>query len=525
MAGVFTADAEFHEVPKNRIKRLIHKYIGNHFLLIFLGWNNSCPYLCGMIENDSDIEEVVKRVVLRNIELSNLVSFLEAEKASLEKEKASLVAENAELRKQLSRFERPAKDSHNSHIPPAAESLKAQAIRRTRSLRKPSGRPSGGQPGHPGSTIQMRQTPDTVKRHVPEYCSRCGLSLAALPEKVSEVRQSIDIPLPVCPIVTNHESIEKTCSCGHCNRGTFPAMVKPGVSYGANLHAVVAYLSVVQHIPFKRLTGTIKDFYGIEISQGTVSNILNRMRKQSTPAYDAIRKAIEKSAVTGADETGEKLNGKLHWMWVFQNRLVTYIFQHPSRGKAAIDSHFPDGLPRSILVTDRHRSYFNMETAGHQLCLAHLLRDLVYLQELNKEQTWATDMYELFQDSIHQRKTIPFEEIDADSIKDRFDALLKKDLSDFGPKYESLRKSLEKYREYVFAFLENLNVPYDNNASESKIRPLKVKQKVSGMFKSDNGGNNFTQLYSIVDTARKHNQDPFLALVAVANNVATDDTS
>ncbi|MDR0205985.1 MAG: DUF6444 domain-containing protein [Bacteroidales bacterium] len=228
-----------------------------------------------MTENDIDMEEVVRRVISRNIELSSLVSFLEIEKASLvarngslETEKASLVAEIAELRKQLSRFEVPAKDSHNSHIPPSAESLKAQAIRRTRSLRKPGGRPSGGQTGHKGTTIQMRETPDTVKRHVPGFCTRCGLSLSALPETVSEIRQSIDIPLPVCPVVTNHESIEKICRCGHCNRGTFPAGVKPGVSYGANLHAVVAYLSVVQHVPFKRLVETVKDFYGIEISQG-----------------------------------------------------------------------------------------------------------------------------------------------------------------------------------------------------------------------------------------------------------------
>jgi transposase len=492
-----------------------------------------------MIENLCDMEEIVRMVVLRNIELSKLVSTLEAENASLEVKKtlletkntsletknASLEAKIAELRKQLSRFERPQKDSHNSSIPPSSDSLKGQAIRRTRSLREPSGRPMGGQPGHKGSTIQMRETPDTVEKHVPEYCSHCGLSLKALPEKVSEIRQSIDIPLPICPIVTNHESIEKTCSCGHCNRGTFPAEVKSGVSYGANLHAVVAYLSVVQHVPFKRLVGLIKDFYGIEISQGTVSNILNRMRKQSIAAYNTIRKAIEKSVVTGADETGEIVNGKLHWMWVFQNKLFTYIFQHPSRGKEAIDSHFPNGLLRSIIVTDRHRSYFNMDTAGHQLCLAHLLRELIYLQELNKEQTWASDMLELLRDSIHQRKTIPFADIDSDSIKDRLEILLKKDLSALDPKYESLRKSLDKYREYLFTFLQNPNVPYDNNASESKIRPLKIKQKVSGMFKSDNGGDNFTQLYSIVDTARKHNQDPFLALIAVAKNIAFDNTS
>ena len=489
--------------------------------IFFLCSIDSCLYLCCMkeIENSIDIEQVVKRVLLRNIELSNLVSTLEAKNSTLEAENSTLEAENTLLRKRLSAFEVPLKGSHNSSIPPSKESLKAQAIRRTRTLRTPSGRPSGGQAGHTGATIQMSDTPDVVEKHIPEFCTRCGLSLSVLPEKVSEVRQSIDIPLPVCPIVTNHESIEKTCSCGHCNRGTFPPQVKSGVSYGAHLHAAVAYLNVVQHIPFKRLVGIIKDFYGIEVSEGTVSNMLNRMRKQSLPAYQAIKQAIEKSAVIGADETGEKLNGKLHWMWVFQNELLTFIFQHPKRGREAIDSQFPDGLPRSILVTDRHRSYFNVESAGHQLCLAHLLRELMYLGELDKAQTWSGDMLELLRKSIHTRKTVSFGEIDVGMIKERFDILLKRDLSNLNPKYESLRKSLEKYKQHVFKFLEREDVPYDNNATESKIRPLKVKQKVSGMFKSDQGADTFAQLYSVVDTAKKHNQDPFLALVAVAKNL------
>jgi hypothetical protein len=174
-------------------------------------------------------------------------------------------------------------------------------------------------------------------------------------------------------------------------------------------------------------------------------------------------------------------------------------------------------------VTDRHRSYFNIETAGHQLCLANLLRELIYLEELNKNQTWATEMLLLLRDSIHQRKNIPFNEIDVGELKNRFDDLLKQDLSGLNPKYESLRKSLDKYKEYVFQFLEREDVPSDNNQTESKIRPLKVKQKVSGMFKTDAGGETFTQLYSIVDTAKKNNQDPFLALIAVAQNVLNEN--
>ena len=452
-----------------------------------------------------DIEEVVKTALFRIKELSRRVLALEAE--------------NAELRERLARYEKPVKNSHNSSIPPSREGLREQAIRRTRSLRIPSERPNGGQKGHEGNTLLMSDTPDITETHIPGYCSSCGLPLSEIEGKEVETRQSIDIPLPICPVITNHVNIEKICSCGKCNRGTFPAHVKPGVSYGVNLHAVVSYLSTIQDIPFKRLTDTVKDFYGIEISQGTVSNILNRMRKQSRSGYEAIRKTIEESPVVGADETGEQLNGNLHWMWTFQNALATYIFQHPSRGKAAIDEHFPKGLPRSILVTDRHSSYFNMETAGHQICLAHLLRELIYLGELDKEQKWSSSVLELLRDSIHQRKEKPFTEIDVGSIKERFNVLMKQDLSSLDKQFQSLQKSLIKHSEHLFLFLEHIETPYDNNASERSIRPLKVKQKISGMFKSENGADAFCQLHSIVDTAKKNNQNPFLALIAVAENI------
>jgi len=183
----------------------------------------------------SDIEEVFRSVVRRNIALSNRVSSLEAE--------------NVELRSRLSLYERPSKDSRNSSIPPGKESLKSQAERRTRSLRLPGDRPTGGQPGHKGSTLVMSDKPDETIIHSSEYCRNCGQSLSGTGGKVCEVRQSIDIPLPLSAIITNHASVKKICPCGCCNRGTFPPHAKPGVSYGVNIHALVAYLSTVQHIP------------------------------------------------------------------------------------------------------------------------------------------------------------------------------------------------------------------------------------------------------------------------------------
>ena len=199
--------------------------------------------------------------------------------------------------------------------------------------------------------------------------------------------------------------------------------------------------------------------------------------------------------------------------------MATYIFQHPSRGKAAIDEHFPQGLPHSILVTDRHSSYFNMQTAGHQLCLAHLLRDLIYLGELDKEQKWSSALLDLLRDSMHQKKETPSNEIDVGNIKERFHVLMKQELTQLNKPFQALQKSLIKHNEHLFAFLEHAGVPYDNNSSERTIRPLKVKQKVSGMFKSEHGADAFCQLHSIVDTAKKNKQDPFMALIAVAENI------
>lgn len=451
-----------------------------------------------MFSSVSDIEGAVRAVLFRNAELE---------------------AENAVLRSRLLAYELPVKDSHNSSIPPSVENLKSQSLRRTRSLRSKSHRPNGGQPGHKGSTLEKSERVDDTLYHIPDYCTSCGHSLEEIPGKELEVRQSIDIPLPVCAIITNHVRIEKKCSCGLCNRGTFPAHVKSGVSYGVNIHAVVGYLSTVQHIPFKRLVGALKDLYGIEISQGSVANILNRMRKQSKSGYEAIKDVIEHSTVVGADETGERLNGKLHWMWIFQNALATYVFQDPSRGKAAIDKHFPGGLEESVLVTDRHSSYFNVQTKGHQLCLAHLLRELIYLGELDKQQNWSSTMLELLRDSIHQSKTTAHTEIDIGNIKERFNTLMEQNLDNLDKKFQSLQKSLKKHADHLFKFLQQAGIPYDNNASERGIRPLKVKQKVSGMFKTNKGADAFCQLHSIVDTARKNKQDPFRALIAVAENI------
>lgn len=464
-----------------------------------------------MKESVSDIVDI-----LREAYRNEAVWKKEAEELKVENE--ALRTENESLKKRLLHYERPQLDSRNSHIPPAQENLKAQKIRRTRSLRKPSGKKPGGQVGHKGHTLPWSEEVDEVRTHYPGCCAHCGKSLEAIEGVPYETRQSIDIPLPVRPLVTDHIAMEKKCTCGYCNRAGFPSYVKPGVSYGVNVHALVAYLSTAQHIPFKRMTEILHDFYGLEMSQGSVSNILRRMRKQGLVRYNGTKQEIQSSPVVGADETGMYKNKKQYWMCVSQNQLATFVFPDASRSKEAIGRQFPDGLPDSILVTDRLPGYFKMDVAGHQVCLAHLLRDLAYLTELDPQQDWSARMLNVLLDGIHLQDSDEGQGNNLEGIKDRFRALMEEDISHLRYEFRRFKNGLSPYTGYLFLFLEKTNVPPDNNASERAIRPLKVKQKVSGQFKSDEGMDAFAVIHSIVHTARKKKKDPFLELIDIAKN-------
>jgi len=279
---------------------------------------------------------------------------------------------------------------------------------------------------------------------------------------------------------------------------------------------LVSYLNVEHHIPCKRLSEIFRDVFNLPLSEGSIHNMLKSLKNSGMPMYEEIRRRIVSSPVVGADETGLNVNGKQHWQWSFQTDNLSYIYPDASRGIAAINKHFPDGLPHSWLVTDRHSSYFNMNVKGHQICLAHLLRELIYLTELEPEEPWPKKMMELFREAIHKRKTVEWKKIDRNSILERFEELLYGCLQCVNNDIENLKNSLIKHRDNVFGFLFNPKIPYDNNGSERSIRPLKLKQKVSGSFRSFQGALNYAVIHSLADTARKNNQSPFGVLKLIA---------
>lgn len=200
------------------------------------------------------------------------------------------------------------KTSANSSVPPSKNPI---GVPHTQSQRKSSGRKSGGQPGHQGSTRLQSVGVTGEERWYPSAVRpECGKPLDMDTATVCATRQVVDIPLPIMAEVFNHLQMQVKCSCGHCCKGQFPENVNAPVSYGPNIMALTSYLSTYQNVPFKRLTHLYETIFGLHISEGSVSNMLNAMRKFSKTPYEMIRQRVAGCKVAGADETGVNVNGR-----------------------------------------------------------------------------------------------------------------------------------------------------------------------------------------------------------------------
>lgn len=465
-------------------------------------------------EKTEEIGRLNRVICQKDKEIHNLKVELASFKSDLADAKTRIKElegeEPAEEDDSSSSSEKPKKNSSNSSVPPSQESIAARELRRTKSLRKPSGKPSGGQPGHKGSTLQSVSTPDRIVKHEPAYCKCCGRPLDGIAYRKIRKTQIVDIKFVI--ETTEEQYYEKVCQCGCVNNCDAPNF---RIKYGDNIRALVSYLNVVQCIPFKRIAELISDLCGQRISEGTIQNILKGNSAKSDKTYDEIRKRIECAPVVGADETGAAVGNQLHWNWIFQTDALTYVYQLKSRGQEAVDSKFPNGLPHSTLVTDRKQTYFKMNVKDHQVCLAHLLRNAEYLNELDAKQDWSRRFIHLLAHAIDLRRNKTITQRKIKVLKTKMKNLLGESLSHLDDEFERFKKGILKVKDYLFTFLSNPLVPYDNNASERGVRKIKVKQKVSGCFRTDSGADDFAKLHSIVETAMKNGNSKFNAILAV----------
>lgn len=434
---------------------------------------------------------------------------------NVEKENVKLRKENAILREKLSKYENP-KNSRNSSIPPSKDENRPL---KTKSLRESSNKKVGGQQGHEGNTLKMTDSPDKIIKYVPDFCCACGSDLQDASVEFVSKRQVVDIPI-IKPEYIEHRIFKKQCGCGHSNCAAFPENVKASISYGANAESLVGYLYSRQYMPFDRMREFFNDAFHLPISEGGLHELLNRLVAKSAPAYQIIKDKITQSTVVGADETGTKINGKKSWFWTWQNDTATFIAPSDNRGFATIQTNFENGFENAVLLHDCWKSHFQTPAISHQICTAHLLRELNYFIETTNA-PWASKCRQLIRDALKVKQdmkpqnyyTIHQPKLD---ILDRYDKLLEESVDEKIKDLLAFKKRLVKYKDYLFNFLNYPDVPPDNNGSERAIRNVKVKQKISGQFKSMNGAMNFATLRSITDTAIKNGQNVLNALLTIA---------
>ena len=422
--------------------------------------------------------------------------------------------EITELKDRLSKYENPDKSSSNSSTPPSKERMSDEILRRTKTLRRSTGKKPGGQAGHKGHKLSCIDTPDEVVDDIPNYCTNCGESLAEAERILDYVTQVVSIP-ELKPVVKKIRHYVMICkNCGERIR-TAPRQRSNDVVYDASVKSLVVYLSVVQFLPYGRIASFLHDVLGLSPSEGSLVNWVNETKRNAQPIVDKIKEYITSSTVVGFDESGCYCNKRLDWAWIAQTVYYTLLFRANGRSSKVLAEQFGDSLERMTAVTDRHSAYFALHFLNHQVCLAHLLRELQYLSELDTSQKWSEQVANLFREAIHKRNTNPTDIISKASWLDKLDSLLKLNVSKFGEKFDTFKNGLIKCRDYIFNFLEDPVIPPDNNASERGIRKLKIKLKNSCTFRSDFGADAFLELHSVVETAKKHNQTPFNAIQAL----------
>ncbi|MES2570941.1 MAG: IS66 family transposase [Verrucomicrobiota bacterium] len=444
--------------------------------------------------------------------LVDLVLALQEQNRILRERVISLEARVLELE------ERVAKNSRNSDKPPGSDGLAKPPT--PKSLRTKSGRNRGGQPGHRGYSLQAAEKPDFTVIHQLDHCpcGECaGCSLSDQPVMGYEKRQVFDLP-PIRREVTEHQVEIKCCPhSGRQVRAEFPAGVGAPLQYGTRFSGLMVYLNQQQLLPFERLGRICEDLFGASVSVATLQSA-NENAYMAIEGFEAqVVQALVEAPMAHADESGLRIEGKLQWLHVVGTNWLTHYHVHPRRGSEAMDA--ANILPRRTGWTmhDFLSSYFHYGCA-HAVCNQHLLRELRFFAE-EKQESWAGSLMGLLYEFNTLSKTEPLlEEKALERCHARYQEILKAarllhPRTQAGGKRVKQSKAcnlldrLEDYDQCVLAFLANPEVPFTNNQAEQDIRMIKVKQKISGAFRTLKGAQTFARIRGFFSTARKQGRD------------------
>lgn len=426
-----------------------------------------------------------------------------------------LEAQILQLRQEIKELkDRLALNSRNSGKPPSSDGLAKKSA--PKSLRTKTGRKPGGQRGHTGQSLQQIPKPDHTLLHSLDRCScgKCrGRSLRQEPVLAYERRQVFE--LPAKPLeVTEHQAEVKRCPVsGRRVTAAFPPQVNAPAQYGPRFRALMLYFNNQQFIPYHRLTQLCQDLYGQPLSQGTLVAGNERAFDNLESFEQTLQALLPQAPVIHCDESGLRVAGRLHWLHVLSNTHLTFYGVHPKRGSEAMDALGILPHCTNWIVHDHFKAYFTYEDCLHSLCNQHHLRELKFLWEEHQE-AWALQLSRFLLDCNQHRKLhgVPSEK-EFEKLHARYRALLaqgrRRHPGNRGAqsKAANLLDRLEGYDLCTLAFLLDPEVPFTNNQAERDIRMEKVRQKISGCFRTLHGAQVFARIRAFISTARKQGRN------------------
>jgi transposase len=463
----------------------------------------------------------------REIEsLSEHIGRLKAQLERLQADLSELRGRNFQLGRRNAELEAlVVKDSHNSSRPPSTDPPWAK---RTKSLRRPSGQRPGGQAGHRGETLRWSARPERVVEHHPRECRGCHAPLTAA-QVVRQHRQQVIEVVPAKLKVTEHRLALLRCrQCGQTTQGEFPGAVRSGVQYGPGVKARVLYLQQYQLLPYGRTGEAMRDLFACPLSAGTVANIVSECADGLVETELKIKQKLRRSSVIHADETGLRINQRLGYVHVASNSRLTHYGADAHRAQTAIDDINVLPRYRGTCVHDGWVAYSSYTRCRHALCGVHLLRELTYFEELGEAtKAWAAPLKALLLEmktqvervSADGGKQLAAEQLAA--LTENYDRVLAEGLKSPPPSNvpeqvcqqgRNLLLRLERRKEEVLRFVTDFCVPFDNNQAERDLRMIKLQQKTSGCFRTEEGARRFCRIRSYVSTARKQGKGVLHAL-------------
>ena len=448
------------------------------------------------------------------------IEHLIAQNALLVSERQVLLARVAELERRLGL------NSSNSGKPPSSDGLKKPP--RVSSLREPSGKKTGGQRGHPGETLCQAEKPDATIDHYPQACAGCGKPLTAGMAAGHIARQVFDLPEPRPLIITEHRAHACRCAaCGTQTRAAFPKGVTAPVQYGQRIAAFVLYLLHFQLLPEKRLAALMADLFGVKLVTATIARISQDCAQRFQGFADALRDHVAAAPIKHMDETGFRIGGKTQWLHIASTVWLTFYRTAAKRGSLLANV-------TGIVVHDHWKPYYTMTGVLHALCNAHHLRELKALVEIEKED-WARKMQRLLRRACHltnlaREQGVPLKPGLIALIERCYDTALAEGMA-FHEGQPALAKTrrrgrpprrvghnlllrLSTRKQDVLRFLTDPSVPFTNNLAEQDGRMMKLRQKISGGFRSEDGAKDFAVIRSVLSTARKQNWNMLRTLTA-----------